>query len=312
MEYPKTGRRPLTLLGVGKALLLSTRPRQWTKNLIIYFALFFSVKEAWDLGEPESAIAALGKATLAFALFSALTGAVYLVNDIFDVERDRLHPRKRLRPIAAGQLPVGAAWTAAAVLAVVSVGFAFVLEPLFGWVELAYLGTMIAYTLVLKRVVLLDVLMISGGFVLRAIAGAAVLATPISPWLYTCAGLGALLIALGKRRSELTAAGGAAPRQRETLEWYTPGLIDQLMAVVAPSVLLAYTLYTFTASNLPDNHAMMLTVPFVVYGLFRYIYLVHAKDLGESPEDIFVSDVPLVASIVLWLAAAATILVIFR
>ena len=159
-------------------------------------------------------------------------------------------------------------------------GSAFVLEPLFGVTAAAYAATMVVYTFLLKRLILLDVFAISAGFVFRAVAGAAVLQVPISPWLYICTGLGALFIALSKRRCELTLAGDAAASQRETLDWYTHSLLDQLIAVVATSVVLTYGLYTFTAENLPDNHSMMLTIPFVVYAIFRYMYLVHTRHLG--------------------------------
>ncbi len=312
MEFLKTKATVPAALAMSRALLLATRPKQWTKNLMVYFALFFTVNEAWVIGEPGVALSLVGKTTLAFCLFSALSGVTYLVNDLLDIEKDRQHPKKRLRPIPSGQLPIPVAWTAAAGLATLSLVLSFVLEPRFGLVAATYLMTMMAYSLVLKRVILLDVFAISAGFVLRAVAGAAVLAVPISPWLYTCTGLGALLIALAKRRSELSLAGERAGRQRDTLERYTTALLDQFIAIVAPSTLLAYTLYTFTAPNLPENHAMMLTIPFVVYGLFRYLYLVHVKDLGENPEDILITDVPLIASILLWLATAAAILVVFR
>ena len=298
------------LLGTIRALAVAVRPKQWPKNLLIYFALFFTASEKWDPGDPDLALSLFGKTTFAFVLFSALAGAVYLINDLIDVERDRQHPRKRQRPIASGRLAVPVAWSAAAVLATVSVALSFILEPVFGWVALGYLLTMLVYSVVLKRVVLLDVLAISGGFVMRAVAGAAVLQVPVSPWLYICTGLGALFIALSKRRSELALAGDHAGTQRETLVWYTRSLLDQFIAIVAPSTLLAYTLYTFTAPNLPVNHTMMLTIPFVVYGLFRYMFLVHTRNLGESPEDILVSDLPLILCIVLWLATAATVLIV--
>jgi len=300
------------LLSMSRALARSTRPKQWTKNLIIFFALFFTANEQWELGEPGVAFSMLGKTALAFGLFSALSGAVYLVNDIFDIEVDRRHPKKRHRPIASGELPIPAGWVGAAVLMVLSVSLSFALEQHFGWVALGYLVLMLAYSLVLKRLVLLDVFAISGGFVMRAVAGASVLQVPISPWLYICTGLGALLIALSKRRSELAVSGDDAGRQRHTLDRYTTSLLDQFIAIVAPSTLLAYTMYTFTAPNLPENHAMMLTIPFVVYGLFRYMFLVHVRDLGESPEDILITDFPIAVSIVLWLATAATILLVFR
>ena len=312
MEFSKD--RPVTsgFAGVSKALLVSTRPKQWTKNLLVYIALFFTISEAWDPADTSTAFSLVGKTTLAFILFSALSGAIYIVNDILDLEKDRLHSKKRLRPIPSGAVSTSLGWGAAAVLAAISLSLSFLIEPLFGWIAIGYSVLMVGYSVLLKRLVLLDVFSISGGFVLRAVAGAAVLQVPISPWLYTCTGLGALLIALAKRRSELSLAGDAAGAQRGTLDWYTTSLLDQFIAVVAPSTLLAYTLYTFTAPNLPDNHAMMLTIPFVVYGLFRYMFLVHTKDLGENPEDILVSDVPLIVSILLWLAAAATVLTIFR
>ncbi len=192
------------------------------------------------------------------------------------------------------------------------IGSAFVLEPLFGVTSVAYAGTMVSYTFLLKRLILIDVFAISAGFVLRAVAGATVLQVPISPWLYICTGLGALFIALSKRRSELAVAGDAAAGQRDTLHWYTQSLLDQLITVVATSVVLAYSLYTFTAENLPDNHSMMLTIPFVVYAIFRYMYLVHSRHLGENPEDIIITDVPLIATVLAWLATAGTILVIYR
>ena len=312
MEFSRDKSPATALLGASSALLISARPKQWTKNLIIFFALFFTVHESWALDEPDLALMWLAKTALAFLLFSALSAAVYLVNDIFDVENDRQHPKKRARPIPSGELAIPVAWVAAASLTLLGLGVSFMLESLFGWVALGYILLMLAYSVVLKRLMLLDVFAISGGFVLRAVAGAAVLQVPISPWLYTCTGLGALFIALSKRRSELSLAGDEAGRQRDTLDRYSISLLDQFIAIVAPSTLLAYTLYTFTAPNLPENHAMMLTIPFVVYGLFRYIFLVHARDLGENPEDLLITDFPLIASIVLWLATASTILLLFR
>jgi len=300
------------LASVSKALLISARPKQWTKNLLVYFALFFTVSKLWDPSEISRSLSLVSNTTMAFILFSALSSAIYIANDILDKENDRFHPKKRLRPIASGALPTSLGWSTAAILATLSLILSFFIEPLFGWIALGYSVLMIGYSTLLKRVVLLDVFSISGGFVLRAMSGAAVLQVPISPWLYTCTGLGALLIALVKRRSELTVSGDTAGAQRDTLNWYTTSLLDQFIAVVAPSTLLAYTLYTFTAPNLPDNHAMMLTIPFVVYALFRYMFLVHTKGLGENPEDILISDVPLIISILIWLAVAVTILTIFR
>ncbi|MDP6421661.1 MAG: decaprenyl-phosphate phosphoribosyltransferase, partial [SAR202 cluster bacterium] len=179
-------------------------------------------------------------------------------------------------------------------------------------VSVGYVLTTLAYSFALKSVILVDVFAIAAGFVLRVVAGAAVLSVPISPWLYLCTGLAALYIALSKRRSELASAGDSAPDQRDILGRYTLGLLDQLSGVVATSAMISYSLYTFTAPNLPDNHAMMLTIPFVGYGLFRYMYLVHSRNLGENPEDIILTDYPMMASIVLWVATAAWVLVAFR
>ena len=312
MDYSRNASLGPTLVGVTGSLLIAVRPKQWTKNLIIYLAFFFTIKEAWDPEEMGDLVSVFSKATVAFVIFSALSGAVYLVNDIVDIERDRRHPKKRLRPIASGRLPIPVAWVAAAALGAAGLTTAFLLEPVFGGVSAAYVGTMIVYTFVLKQVILLDVFAIGAGFVLRAVAGAAVLDVPVSPWLYTCTGLGALFIALAKRRSELAVAGDSAGGQRDTLEWYTPALLDQFIAVVATATLVAYSLYTFTASNLPENHAMLLTIPFVLYGLFRYMYLVHVRNRGEEPEEVLLSDVPLIVSIVLWLGTAASILVLFN
>ena len=312
MAKPETQSIPLPDLSVGRALLISARPKQWTKNLLVFFALVFSFNEGWKLSDTEQFAEVVQKSVLAFLLFCALSSAVYLFNDLADVEKDRRHPTKKLRPIASGRLSASVAWTTAATLIVGGLALSFVLEPLLGWVAAGYSALMLSYSYWLKNVVLLDVFSISAGFVLRAVAGAAVLAVPISPWLYSCTGLGALLIALGKRRSELSAAGESASDQRDALQSYSLQLIDQFIAIVAPSTLLAYTLYTFTASNLPDNHAMMLTIPFVIYGLFRYIFLVHEKNLGETPEDILITDVPLIISNVAWIVTAATILIIHR
>ena len=311
VDYPRSA-PPLILADTGRALVMAARPKQWTKNLLVYLALFFTVGDAWSVNDPGSLMPLLGRATLAFLIFSALSAGIYLVNDIIDAERDRLHPRKRLRPIASGRLSVSAAWAASLLVVPGCVAAAFVLEPVFGVASLTYAVIMVAYTFLLKRLVLVDVLAIAAGFVLRVVAGAAVLEVPISPWLYICTGLGALFIALSKRRAELALAGGAAAGQRDTLGSYTQGLLDQLIAVVATSVVLSYSLYTFTAENTPDNHSMMLTIPFVVYALFRYMYLVHTRDLGENPEDVLITDAPLIATVLAWLATAGAILVIFR
>ena len=298
---------------IAKALLVSARPRQWYKNLIIYLAFFFTIDEAWSpTADISGALGLFGVTTLAFLLFSALTGAVYLVNDILDAESDRLHPRKLHRPVASGRLPVTAAWASAAVLAVIGLGGAFVLEPVFGVISGVYVLANVAYSLALKHIVLVDVFVISGGMVLRAVAGAAIMQVPISPWLYLCTALAALLLALIKRRSQLVSAGEDAASQRPSLSLYTVESLDMLIVITATASLIGYSLYTFTAPNLPDNDAMMLTIPFIAFGLFRYIMLSGSVDAGENPEDLLMGDKPLIATALLWLGSAAVILALFR
>ena len=313
MDTSEEAGDPKSAVGIAKALLVSMRPRQWYKNLIMYLAFFFTIDEAWS---PSADIAAglglFGEITLAFLLFSALTGAVYLVNDILDAESDRLHPRKRHRPVASGRLPVTAAWASAAVLAVIGLGGAFALEPVFGVISGVYVLANVAYSLALKHIVLVDVFVISGGMVLRAVAGAAIMQVPISPWLYLCTALAALLLALIKRRSQLVSAGEDAASQRPSLSLYTVESLDRLIVITATASLIGYSLYTFTAPNLPDNDAMMLTIPFIAFGLFRYIMLSGSVDAGENPEDLLMGDKPLIATALLWLGSAAVILALFR
>ncbi|MDP6713868.1 MAG: decaprenyl-phosphate phosphoribosyltransferase [SAR202 cluster bacterium] len=301
-----------SLPGLTLALVQTLRPKQWTKNLLVFLPLFFTVNEAWDLDDVSQGAEFIGRSVAAFLAFSVLSGAIYIFNDLADADRDRAHPRKKFRPIASGRLPKKLAFVSAVILGAVPLGGAFILEPRFGAVALGYAVTMIAYSLALKSVVLLDVFAVGSGFVLRVVAGAAALQVPISPWLYLCTGLGALFIALSKRRSELASAGESASQQRDILGKYTLAFLDQLTAIVATSALISYSLYTFTAPNLPDNHAMMFTIPFVTYGLFRYMYLVHTRNLGENPEDIVITDAPMIISIVLWLSVGAAILIAFR
>lgn len=294
------------------AVVVGMRPKQWTKNLLIFFALLFTVGEGWTPGDPGGAAPLILDAVLAFLLFSALSGAIYLVNDVVDADRDRAHPKKRFRPVASGRLPQSLALGIAGSVGATALALAFVLETDLGLVMLGYAALMIAYSLLLKRVMILDALTIGTGFVLRAVAGAAVLQVPISPWLYICTGLGAMVIALGKRRSELVTAGEGAPGQRDALRGYSLRLIDRLSFAVVPATLLAYTLYVFTASNLPDNYTMAITIPFVAYGLMRYVYLVNIRGLGESPEDLLISDSHLVVTVALWLSASTLVLAFFR
>ena len=286
------------------------RPRQWSKNLIVYFPLVFTMADRLAPGQPADLIEPLGLATAAFLLFSVLSSAAYLVNDLLDAPQDRVHPRKRSRPIASGQVRPGAAIGAAVILAIVGVSLSWVVRPWVGGVALAYLLLTLAYSFGLKHVAIIDVLTLSGGYVLRAVAGAVVIQVPASPWLYVVTGLGATLIGFGKRRNELVLAGadGSAGLQRQALEGYSVGLLDQLVAVVTPATLVSYILYTFTAEGLPENHTMMLTIPLVAYGLFRYLLLVYQRNVGEAPEDVLLTDGPTLVTVGLWLGAVVAIL----
>ena len=298
------------------AVVRSMRPRQWTKNLIVFMALLFSIDEDWQVSDPDSWLPLLGWTVITFVLFCLISSADYLVNDIMDRESDRQHPRKRKRPIAAGELSVRAAAVWAAVLAAAAIGTAFALTPWITWhvgaTLCGYIVLMLAYTFYLKHVVLMDMMVIGAGFVLRAMAGALAIDVPISPWLYVVTALAALFLVIHKRRAELTLLESDAASHRPILDQYSPALLDQIASLVTASTLISYGLYTFTAENLPDNDAMMLTIPFVLYGLLRYLYLVHQKGAGGSPEEILLSDWPLIIDIGLWLTTAAIVLMVYR
>ncbi len=312
---PPATRFPLargTVLTHLRYVVVSMRPRQWTKNLIVYLAFVFSMNQDWEPHDASSWAPLLGKATLATLLFCLVSGADYLFNDVRDRDSDRLHPIKRRRPVAAGLLSPGAATGWAAALSLVGLGGSYALDLRAGGVVTGYVVLMLAYSYHLKHMVLLDIGTIAAGFVLRAMAGALVIEVPISPWLYVVTALGALFLVINKRRAELLLLQQDANQHRPTLEEYTPALLDQMAAVVTASTLVAYGLYTFTADNLPDNHAMMLTLPFVLYGIFRYLYLVHSRNEGGQPEEILLRDWPLIVDIALWLTTAIVVLLVFR
>lgn len=282
-----------------RLLVASLRPRQWSKNLIIYLPLIFAVKV-----EPVP----LALATVGFVLFCLLSGADYLVNDLADLERDRGHPLKKQRPLASGRLSRGVALGTAVVIFAAVLPFSLWWSRGFGLAAGAYWALALLYTLALRRAIIIDVFAIAAGFVLRAAAGALAIGVPISPWLYLCTFLLALFLALAKRRQELALLGAEAPQHRETFQSYSIHLLDEMLAVVAAATIMGYSLYTFTAENLPRSHTMMLTIPFVAYGVFRYLYLVHRRNLGHAPEEILLSDWPLIITILLWLLTSAAIL----
>ncbi len=288
------------------------RPRQWTKNSIVFLALVFAVNQEYRISEPDSWVPKLIEGLVAFICFALVSSADYIVNDIRDIESDLAHPRKRRRPIAAGLLPVNSAWAWATVLALVGNAVAFWLDWQMGLVILTYTVLMVAYSYYLKHVVLLDLMVIAAGFVLRAMAGALAIDVPISEWLYVVTALGALFLGINKRRAEIELLQDGAGSHRKILDEYSPELLDQMASTVTAATLMAYGLYTFTADGLPENHSMMLTIPFVLYGIFRYLYLVHTKKEGGSPEEVLLRDMPILLTVVGWLSTAAIILLIAR
>jgi 4-hydroxybenzoate polyprenyltransferase len=275
------------------ALLKTMRPKQWTKNVFILAALVFDEKL---LNRTY-----LLRALMAFVLFCAISSAVYLINDLVDIEKDRQHPAKRYRPLPSGQLSALAAKIAALALIAVSLPLSFFLDRWFGLIALAYLVLMLLYSFWLKNIVIIDVFTVAAGFVLRVAAGVAVVrVVRFSPWLYLCMILLALFIAVSKRRHELVLLSENADSHRSILNEYSLPLLDEMIRLVTACTAMAYSLYTFSAPNLPQNHTMMLTIPFVLYGLFRYMYLIHIKGEGGAPEDLLFKDKPLLAAVVLW------------
>ena len=298
---------PARAASLPMALLTAMRPKQWIKNLLVFAGFVFTLNERWRLFSPEM-WRYLGDSCAAFVLFSLISSSVYLLNDVRDVENDRRHPVKKRRPIASGALPPRVAVITAICLMVSCLILATLLSPPFAAVCAGYLVMQFAYIYFLKEVVLLDVFVIALGFVLRAVSGAVVLGAVISPWLYTVTLLGALFLAFCKRRHELMLLDESAGQHRKILESYTLSLLDNLTSIVASSTIMAYSLYTFTSPSLPGNNLMMLTIPFVIFGLFRYVYLAHAHGEGGSPEDVFLKDKPLIATIALWILTTGLIL----
>lgn len=276
---------------------MALRPRQWLKNLLLFAGIVFAA----ELGDPARWTAAVA----AFVAYCAASSAAYLLNDLRDVAADRLHPVKRRRPIASGELKPRPAAALAAVLA----GGALAVAASLGLASLACLlafaALQAAYTLGLKHVVLVDVIVIAALFVVRAAAGAIAVDVRISPWLLVCTGLLALFLALGKRRAELVLVGAERTPGRRVLEGYSLALVDQLLAVVAGATIVAYALYTVTAR---DSFALVATVPFVLFGLFRYLQLLHRHAVGEEPENVLLGDVPILVTVAAWAAVCAAIL----
>ena len=283
------------------ALLASLRPRQWVKNLFVFAGVIFSQQ----LLTPR-----VWPALAAFAIFCGLSGAIYLFNDVADADKDRLHPSKRRRPVASGALPIGAAIAFGILLLAGCLAAAFRLSPAFGLVALAYGALLTAYSVWLKHLVILDVLTVATGFVLRAVAGAVAVDVEISGWLLICTILIALFLALGKRRHEYRSLTGDAAAHRPILAEYSEGFLDQMISVVTASTVTTYALYTMSPETVAKFHTRLLplTLPFVLYGIFRYLYLLYRRDLGGNPSDLLVTDRGLLLDALLWMVTTLAII----
>ena len=286
------------------SFLISLRPDQWTKNLIVFAGVIFGQR----LGDPSAVATSLA----AFAIFCGLSSAMYLLNDLLDRDEDRRHLSKHRRPIAAGQVSTTAAAIGAVALVAIALGSAFVINTRFGMVATAFVALLTSYSRFLKHLVILDVLAIATGFVLRAVGGAVVVEVPISQWLLVCTVLLALFLGLSKRRHELLLLGDSAPAHRQALAEYSPQLLDQLVTIVAGATVVSYALYTAEPATVEKfgTDRLTWTLPLPIYGIFRYLYLVHRHHGGGSPAEMLLRDRPLLGCVALW--AGAIVLIIYR
>lgn len=283
------------------ALIRALRPRQWIKNLVILVPLVFDVK----LLQMQYLVPSL----LAFGVFCALASSVYLINDLFDAEADRLHPTKKNRPIAAGLITPRSAVITAVMLPLLALPAAYAIKPLLGLLAAVYWVQNLLYSYRLKNIVILDVMVVATGFLLRLGAGVTLVNVErFSPWMFICVGLGALLVGFGKRRHELTLMQAQASTHRSVLQEYTLPFLDLAINMAAAAILIAYSLYSFSAPNMPANHLMMLTIAPVWYGTLRYLYLLHVAGKGGAPEDLLLDDRPLLATVFVWALAAVLVL----
>ena len=282
-----------------KDIVRFVRPRQWTKNLAVFAALVF----AGELTQPDAVL----RASLAFVALCFVSAALYAVNDILDAERDRAHPLKRDRPVASGRVSPTQAWLLSAVLAAIGFALSVWLGAPFLTMVVLYVVLQVGYQAGLKNVVIIDMMVIAAGFTVRAVAGARVLDVPVSPWLVICTGLLALFLAAAKRRHELLLLGEGSCAHRPVLAEYSAELLDSFMVTLSAATITSYALYTFFEGGGPGV-SMMLTIPFVLYGVLRYQYLVLRKEVGGRPEDVLLGDVPTVVDVVLWVASAIVVL----
>lgn len=286
-------------LSMKNPYLRLARPKQWTKNGFVLAGLLFA-RQAYH---PPAVLSAL----VAFVAFCALSSATYAANDTLDVEEDREHPTKRFRPVASGEIKPRAALTFAIVLAAIGLGLCFAIGPVVGLSAIAYLLLQAFYTLVLKHLVILDVMAISAGFVIRALAGVAAVHSPVSPWLIVCTGLLTLFLGFSKRRHELAVLGEDAGGHRRNLEDYSVEMLDQMMNIMLAATIIAYSMYTFFVYKSEAENYMMATIPFVIYGVFRYMLLVHRAG-GGNPDTLLLRDRPLQITLLLWLVVVFLVL----
>jgi len=307
-------------------IVIQTRPKQMLKNGLVLVPLFFTVNIWYNSSDLSGMSSIITRAFAALGIFILISAAVYFINDSIDAKKDRIHPRKRFRPIAAKRISIPWAVGIATLMIIGGLSSAYLISVPLLITTASYLSINIAYSWWIKNIILLDVMIVASGFVLRAVAGSiaidhAIFESPggnipldltISPWLYVVTALGALLITLAKRRQELHDGGKNSKSQRLILREYNLPLLDSLINVVATATLISYTLYTFstgvTEANVPSNHSMMLTIPFVAYGIMRYLYLIHVKELGENPEEILFKDRPLMLNILFWLITGSSVL----
>jgi len=284
-----------------KNVLRTMRPRQWPKNAFLFAALVFDRQ----LLSPEPLLRAMS----GFVLLCLASGLVYIINDLVDLPHDRQHPVKRKRPIASEKLSVRSARAAAAVLAALTLAGSLALDLRFALIVAVYVVSNLLYSFWLKHIPIIDVFVVASGFVLRVAAGVVLLTVErFSPWLYVCTTLLALYLGFGKRRAEMVLLADGANAHRKVLDGYTIPLLDSLIIIVSGTTIVAYSLYTFSAPNLPGNHLMMLTIPFVIYGIFRYLLLIHVEDAGGAPEEMILTDRPLLSTFLLWGLSVVAIL----
>ena len=286
------------------ALLKTMRLKQWPKNGFLFAALIFD--------RQLTVLPSFLHTLSGFILFCLLSSAVYMINDVMDIEADRNHPTKRLRPIPSGKLSISAARAAVMVILLVVLPLAFLLSPLFALFALTYFLLNLAYSAKIKHLPILDVFALASFYVLRVAAGVVLIQVArFSPWLYVFTTFLSLFLGVGKRRAEMTLLAEGANSHRKVLQGYTIPLLDQMIMIVVTVTIVTYSLYTFSAPNLPANHTMMLTIPFVIYGVFRYLYLIQIKDSGGAPEDVLFTDRPLQVDILLWGLAVLVVMYLF-